>query len=517
MQEAGSTGIRPGAALAAALLLVAVFLGWVFFAPPQLGGQTAYVIVNGNSMEPGMHRGDLALVRPADDYRPGDVVTYRHPELGFVIHRIVSEEGGRFTLKGDHNDFLDSYHPTRGEVVGRLWFHVPGLGRVFWHLRSPLWGGLVLVVAFAGLLGGSAAGTARTTARPARGSGEGRNRMNTVVRNWQDTLVLLVAAALAFGLLAWVGFARGLEKVVPAERSYTQRGTFSYEAASIDGRIYDAGRATTGEPVYLRLSDTVTFTFAYELSSAGTADVGGTYQLVAEVGDASGWKRTIPLTEPGSFKGTTFETTGTLRLADVLDQIATLEAQSEVRNDRYTVTIRPRVNVEGELAGVPLKADFDAAALPLSLDRSRLWLNSGNPETVLAPVETGVATAPQRVTNSVQVWFVSVPVLVARLAGIAGAVLAMGAAVALLIAAAKRGWGHDHGTQPVRIAGGTPLEAAEVIDVATLDDLERVAERIGGVVLQQIQPDAHICYVRDGAVVYRYSGPPLEYGTERAA
>jgi hypothetical protein len=93
----------------------------------------------------------------------------------------------------------------------------------------------------------------------------------------------------------------------------------------------------------------------------------------------------------------------------------------------------------------------------------------------------------------------------------------MGAAVALLIAAAKRGWGHDHGTQPVRIAGGTPLEAAEVIDVATLDDLERVAERIGGVVLQQIQPDAHICYVRDGAVVYRYSGPPLEYGTERAA
>lgn len=507
---------RPGAAIATALLVVAVLLAWVFFAPQQLGGQTAYVIVNGNSMEPGMHRGDLALVRPVDDYRPGDVVTYRHPDLGYVIHRIVSEEAGRFTLEGDNNDFLDSYHPERSEVVGRLWIHVPRLGQLFWHLRSPLWGGLVLLFAFAGLLGGSASAKTRS-ARPSPSPGKGGPLMNTAIRNWQDTFVLLLAAAVAFGLLAWAGFASGLEKEVPAERPYTQHGSFSYEADSADGRIYDAGRATTGEPVYLRLSDAVNFAFDYEFSSPAAADIRGTYHLVAEIGDTAGWKRTIPLAEPGSFEGTSFRATGTLRLADILDHIATLEAQSDVRSDRYTVTIRPRIVVEGNLDGVALKTNFDAAALPLALDRSRLWLNSGTPEKALAPTEAGIATAQQRVTNSVQIWFVEVPVLAARLVGAVGTVLAIAAAFGLLTAAARRGWGNERATLAVRIAGGAPFEAAEVIEVASLHDLERVAERIGGVVLQEIRPDAHICYVRDGAVVYRYAGPPLEYGTERAA
>lgn len=516
IQLAQPPRLRPVAAVAAALLVVAVMLAWAFFAPQQLGGQTAYVIVNGNSMEPGMHRGDLALVRPADDYRPGDVVTYRHPELGFVIHRIVSEEAGRFTLKGDHNDFLDSYHPGRGEVVGRLWIHVPRLGQLFWHLRSPLWGGLVLLLAFAGLLGGGASGKA-LSGRTSPSPGKGGPLMNTVIRSWQDSLVLLLAAAIAFGILAWVGFASGLEKEVLAGRPYTQQGSFSYEADSADGRIYDAGRATTGQPVYLRLSEAVTFAFDYEFSSPAAADIRGTFHLVAEIGDTSGWKRTIPLAEPGSFEGTNFHATGILRLADVLDQIATLEAQSDVRSDRYTVTIRPRIAVEGNLDGVPLKTNFDAAALPLALDRSHLWLNSGTPENALAPTETGIATSQQRVTNSVQIWFVEIPVIAARLVGTFGAVLAIVAACGLLTAAARRGWGKERATLAVRIAGGAPFEAAEVIEVSSLHDLERVAERIGGVVLQEIRPDAHICYVRDGAVVYRYAGPPLEYGTERVA
>ncbi|MES4792110.1 MAG: hypothetical protein C4321_03195, partial [Chloroflexota bacterium] len=227
--------------------------------------------------------------------------------------------------------------------------------------------------------------------------------------------------------------------------------------------------------------------------------------------------RTIPLAEPGSFEGANFRATGTLRLADVLDRIGTLEAQSNVRSDRYTVTIRPRIAVEGSLEGVALKTNFDAAALPFALDRSRLWLNSGTPEKALAPTETGVATARQRVTNSVQIWFVDVPVLAARLVGAVGSVLAMAAAFGLLTAAARRGWGKERKPLAVRIAGGTPFEAAEVIEVASLHDLERVAERLGGVVLQEIRPDAHICYVRDGAVVYRYAGPPFEYGTESAA
>ena len=52
-------------AVLAAFLIVCVVSAWILFAPLQLGGQAAYVIVNGNSMEPGFYLGDLVIVRQA--------------------------------------------------------------------------------------------------------------------------------------------------------------------------------------------------------------------------------------------------------------------------------------------------------------------------------------------------------------------------------------------------------------------------------------------------------------------
>lgn len=40
--------------------------------PSTLGGPTTLVQVTGESMEPGMHTGDLAVVRTADNYGDGD-------------------------------------------------------------------------------------------------------------------------------------------------------------------------------------------------------------------------------------------------------------------------------------------------------------------------------------------------------------------------------------------------------------------------------------------------------------
>jgi hypothetical protein len=50
-----------------------------------------------------------------------------------------------------------------------------------------------------------------------------------------------------------------------------------------------------------------------------------------------------------------------------------------------------------------------------------------------------------------------------------------------------------------------------------MEDLERLATRTGGIILQEARPEQHVCYVRDGAVVYRFAFDPGEYGTERAA
>lgn len=66
---------QTGSPLLAALALVLLAAVWLALAPAQFGGSAAYVIVNGNSMEPTFHRGDLVIVRAADEYKVGEIVT----------------------------------------------------------------------------------------------------------------------------------------------------------------------------------------------------------------------------------------------------------------------------------------------------------------------------------------------------------------------------------------------------------------------------------------------------------
>ena len=128
---------RPYASLALTVLVLAA--GWWLLAPPKLGGSTAFTNVDGSSMLPKLHGSDLVAVREADTYRVGDVVAYHSPLIHrVVLHRIVRiRADGHYVLKGDHNAYLDPDHPTREQVVGRLWFHIPSVGRAVNMLHVP--------------------------------------------------------------------------------------------------------------------------------------------------------------------------------------------------------------------------------------------------------------------------------------------------------------------------------------------------------------------------------------------
>ena len=109
------------AALSNILLVVALAAIWMLFAPTQWAGQVSYVIVDGTSMLPFFHRGDLAIVRQASDYQVGDIVTYQDAFIGaHIIHRIVGMQGDRFSIQGDNNAWVDPILPTRSEIIGRL-------------------------------------------------------------------------------------------------------------------------------------------------------------------------------------------------------------------------------------------------------------------------------------------------------------------------------------------------------------------------------------------------------------
>ena len=92
--------------------------------PARLGGSTSYVMVSGDSMEPTMHTGDLAVLRQQRAYRPGDIVAFRVPdgEVGeghVVIHRIHAGDERGYVLRGDNKRHPDPWRPARDDILGR--------------------------------------------------------------------------------------------------------------------------------------------------------------------------------------------------------------------------------------------------------------------------------------------------------------------------------------------------------------------------------------------------------------
>jgi len=130
------TGFRGTAAVLVPVVVVAAL--WLGIAPTGLGGSCSYSVTSGISMQPMIHRNDLALVRAQASYHVGDVVLYDNQLLRKpVLHRIVLIQNGDYYFRGDNNDFVDPGYATRSELVGKLWVHVSGLGGVVAWLGAP--------------------------------------------------------------------------------------------------------------------------------------------------------------------------------------------------------------------------------------------------------------------------------------------------------------------------------------------------------------------------------------------
>ena len=125
-------------------------LGWaVTLRPASLGGPATYVIVRGDSMLPGYHSGDLAILQAGTGYGPGDVIGYRVPdgEVGaghVVVHRIVAgDTSSGYTMEGDNNPAPDPWRPRGVDVAGTVWLLLPGIGRVLTVAHQPVVAGAV--------------------------------------------------------------------------------------------------------------------------------------------------------------------------------------------------------------------------------------------------------------------------------------------------------------------------------------------------------------------------------------
>ena len=123
-------------AITAAVLCVAA--GWRMVGPTALGGTLTYLVPDGQSMLPTLTRDDLVVVRPQESYGPGQVVAYRSDLMHQpIVHRIVRVDDGRYVMQGDNNSWVDPDRPDTGEVIGAVWYVVPGVGGVLTRLSTP--------------------------------------------------------------------------------------------------------------------------------------------------------------------------------------------------------------------------------------------------------------------------------------------------------------------------------------------------------------------------------------------
>jgi signal peptidase I len=547
-------------AVLAALLLVFIILAWVFFAPVPVGGQASYVIINGNSMEPHYHLGDLVIVHQVPVYQVGDIVVYRNAELkSLVFHRIIGLRLDHFLMKGDNNGWTDSYQPTQSELIGKLWIYLPKAGKTVKWLRTPLV--LAILAGVLGIILGiilttrnkhgkkmtdktepnwfSAArdwvyrnGVARLkNSSLVRIIGTNQSKTISLVTDVSDrqpypprdkkrpdvgsaleaaffTLGFITLASLVLGVLA---FLNPTQRDVTDNLNFQQTGVFSYSTTAPAG-IYDTTTISSGQPLFPNLNCLVKMQFKYLLLGNQLQGLAGTHQLTAIIlDDQSGWQRTIPLESRTSFAGNNFTTAASLDLCNIETTVAAMEKATNLHPSSYSLTITPLVTITGQIAGRKLQSSFGPQLL-FRFDNVHFYLFKSDALTdPLNPSQTGIVENKHMQANTLSLFGLKPEVGMMRTVSLIGLFLSLGGLLALGIFISNKMRSSQEALIQMKYSSmlvdiqDRALElSSPAIDVVTMDDLAKLAERNSGVILHEARGLIHSYFVQGDRIVYRF-------------
>lgn len=480
-----------------------LFIFWLTLAPKQVGGPLTYVIVNGISMEPGFKLGDLVLVREQTTYGIGDAVVYRDPNMRqFVFHRVVAMQLDHLILQGDNNGWLDSYSPTSDEIIGKLWLHIPKLGKAINWMRLPVNAALM-----AGLFGAffmmdffkRSPQTRRETGLPSIGPGA----------TSQLSLALFGLSAVLFLALGIYSFIQPVD-LPAADISYQQIGDYHYSATGTPG-VYDSDVVQTGEPIFSKLTCFLNIGFTYNLSGNGLQNVTGTQSMYARITDRqSGWQRTIPLFPETAFSGTSNFMMSTLDLCQIESIVNLVEAQAGLKQIIYTLEIVNDVKITANINGQVFTDTF-SPVLIFNYDKIHFFLAENDGGDPLHSAKAGMAGSSIPQVNSISFFGFAIPVWLMRLVGLFGfafSILGLGVNGMEIYRDASR---TEEGLARLKY-GGVIVNVHEqnlepysaVIDVDTLDDLARLAERHGVMILHMKRNFLNFYFVQSHGITYRY-------------
>jgi signal peptidase I len=499
----------------AALAVVAV-IAWLLVGPSQLGGPVTYVAVTGNSMEPGLHTGDLVIVRKAPSYQVGDEVAYRNPQLRTtVLHRIVRVEDDRYVFQGDNNDFVDTFRAGPEDIVGRRWILIGGAGKIVQFVRGPVGAALVVMIIALVVMGGSGKrkGKAKKSGLPAGWSETG----SWLHLNRSAAMFTAAAAAGVFGLLGMIAFTRPTTGMSTSKVPYTESGKFTYEAVAEKGPVYPDGRVATGQPIYLELVDEVEFAFDYSFDSSVPHGTRGTGSLKAQLSDGNGWARDFELVSGTSFEDDHWRGSGTVRLDPIRALVKQVQSSTGVVRDFYTLSIVPSIKTQGRIGthdfttSFSPRLSFQVGALEMQVAPGTATA-SATPDggDALRPSQGGSLILPLRTPSTLSMPGLSLDVSKARVLGVTGAALSLLllALIAFMVKAPKI-------DEPARIAtrfakliipvgSVAPAEGVSKVRLNDIDALVALARRYDQTILHQHDDGVHRYLLENDGTLYSY-------------
>lgn len=334
--------------------------------------------------------------------------------------------------------------------------------------------------------------------------------------------------ALASFILVIISFSHPATRTEIRALPYDHIGFFSYSASAPQG-VYDANALKSGDPIFPRLTCAVDVNYKYIFMAQQAGNVTGTYQLTAVVSEpSSGWQRMMPLQNETAFSGNAFETTASLNLCQLESLIQAMQQETDFHSASYLLTISPNIQVAGEISGQGLDTSFDLN-LTFKYDRVHFALlkdeESGNP---LNPVEAGALPEERLVPNTILLLGANLEISTLRWLAWLGFIISA-AGMTLLTLRAQRLARHDQAgfirlryqSLLIDVPTADPLVTAPVIEVASMDDLAKLAERFTAMILHTQMGARHFYYVQGGGNVYRFSlvapqGRPTVSDTVRA-
>ena len=504
--------IHTMATAASVILMVAI---WNLFAPTQFGGQASYVMVAGASMEPVLQKGDLVIIRDSNTYQAEDIVTYQHPIVGPVIHRVINREGEKFILKGDNNDWIDSYKPDKSEFIGKSWIHLPGAANLLDKIRQPLPLSILSLILAFGIV---------SIFRKPSSPDDDMSKKNAWAYEFLETInlqkisegLLLVLGIVCFGavLLAFSAFSKPTILTTTAIIPFEHQGQFRYYA-SVPPGIYENDILSTGDPIFHNVIDKFEVLFDYQLEAPKNQSLEGEYSLDLVISEANGWTRSISLHPETAFTGSEVSLRETIHLDEIFEIIERMENITDIQRSVYSISINPKIEIIGRVSDHHFQDRFNAELI-LDLTEDQLYLNPSRLASIdddpFHPIEEGSIQYTRPVLNTISILGIEISILASRwIAALALIITIAGFSVIFFIDYQSRKEGLaaqaklDYGNIMIDVNENDTVRDGYTIIVDSMDDLVKIAEKNSQLILHEDLGETHHYFVYVNGDTYSFT------------